>query len=118
MDKKERENYRKLLLREKLRIFQNLGFLEEVNLEASEKGHAGIPTHPAELGTDNFEKNLGIKLATEERSLLEKINKALEKVDDQTYGLCENCGKKISKKRLKAIPYTKLCYNCQKEQEK
>ena len=115
MDKREKEKFKQLLLKEKLRIFKNLGFLESSSLE--NKG-TGMSTHPADLGTDRFEKDLGLDLASNEGILLQRINESLEKIEKGTYGLCEECGKKISKKRLLAIPYANLCYSCQQKMER
>ena len=104
-----------MLLKEKLRIFENLGFLESSSLENKV---IGMSTHPADLGTDRFGKDLGLDLASAEGILLQRINESLEKVEKGTYGLCEECGKKISKKRLLAVPYANLCYSCQQKIEK
>ena len=116
MEEREKEKFQRLLLKEKLRIFENLGFLESSSLE--NRGESGISTHPAELGTDNFEKDLGLDLASNEGILLQRINESLEKIEKGTYGLCEECGKRISKKRLLALPYANLCYSCQQKTEK
>ena len=48
---------------------------------------------------------------------LDAIEAALERIEDRTYGDCEECGKPIKKTRLKAIPYTPLCINCASERE-
>ncbi|MCM8760108.1 MAG: hypothetical protein NC832_00075 [Candidatus Omnitrophica bacterium] len=75
MNKKEKKYYLELLNREKERIFKNLGYLKE----GIESGEKGIPTHIADYGTDEFEKDLDIELSDEERKILEKIELAVEK---------------------------------------
>jgi DnaK suppressor protein len=50
--------------------------------------------------------------------LLDKIQKALLRLDDGTFGVCEECGEKISQKRLEARPETTLCIRCKEEQER
>lgn len=57
-------------------------------------------------------------LGERERVKLNAINTALEKMEDGTYGLCEDCGEAINKKRLKIIPFARFCINCQSEHEK
>jgi len=57
-------------------------------------------------------------LGERERAKLNAINAALEKIEDCTYGECEECGEEINKKRLKIIPFAKYCINCQSEIEK
>jgi RNA polymerase-binding transcription factor DksA len=53
-----------------------------------------------------------------EKSFLDKINKALVKIDDGTFGVCEECGEEISVKRLEARPETTLCIKCKEDQER
>ncbi|MCX5901501.1 MAG: TraR/DksA family transcriptional regulator [Proteobacteria bacterium] len=57
-------------------------------------------------------------LGERERAKLNAINSALEKIEDGTYGECEECGEEINKKRLKIIPFAKFCINCQSDHEK
>jgi DnaK suppressor protein len=57
-------------------------------------------------------------LGERERAKLNAINTAIEKIEDGTYGECEECGCEINKKRLKIIPFAKYCINCQSELEK
>lgn len=57
-------------------------------------------------------------LGERERAKLNAINTALEKMEDGTYGQCEDCGEAINKKRLKIIPFAKFCISCQSEHEK
>lgn len=115
MDRKEKKYYLELLKKEKERIFKNLGYLKE----GIGSGEKGIPTHIADYGTDEFEKGLDINLSDEERKILENIDIAIEKIEkNKNYGICEECNKKISTSRLKAIPYARYCIKCQREKEK
>jgi len=114
MDRKEKKYYMDLLNREKERIFKNLGYLKE----GIGSGEKGIPTHIADHGTDEFEKGLDIDVSDAERKILTKINGAIEKIEKNKYGICDECGKKIPKSRLKALPYAKCCIKCQREKEK
>ncbi|MCP4715631.1 MAG: TraR/DksA family transcriptional regulator [Deltaproteobacteria bacterium] len=57
-------------------------------------------------------------LGERERSKLAAIDNALEKIEDEGYGVCEECGMDINKKRLKIIPYALYCIECQSELEK
>lgn len=73
--------------------------------------------HPAEIATELFQLELNNALKVHEEHLLEEINYALEKINNGKYGECETCGKEISYKRLKALPYSRLCMNCQNDKE-
>ncbi|MDT8446802.1 MAG: TraR/DksA family transcriptional regulator [bacterium] len=57
-------------------------------------------------------------LGERDRRKLEQIASALERIEDSTYGVCEDCGAKISKKRLMALPFTELCIDCKNEEER
>ncbi len=118
MNKKEKEKYKKLLIKEKIRVLKAMGGLQQDSLESRqvEENH-GIPTHLAELASDNFEKNLDLNLSSSEGKLLTKINKALAKLEKKSFGICERCHKKISPKRLQTLPYARFCIACQKEKE-
>ena len=80
-------------------------------------------------GTENFpdlsdqasaeiDQNFTIRLKEREQKLLKKIDEALDRIGEGTFGVCENCGGEISPKRLKARPVTTLCISCKTEQEK
>ncbi|MCL5674369.1 MAG: TraR/DksA family transcriptional regulator [Candidatus Omnitrophica bacterium] len=115
------KEYKDLLLKQKLRILKSLGQLEETtenNLRGNASDTVGVPTHIAELGSDAVEKDLEINLTSSESNILQLIEEALKKIDLKKYGICENCNKSIPVKRLKAIPYTKYCIECQNKMEK
>jgi DnaK suppressor protein len=63
------------------------------------------------------ERNFELRIRDRERKLLKKLNDALSRLDEGTFGICESCGGKISEKRLMARPVTTLCINCKKKQE-
>jgi YteA family regulatory protein len=73
---------------------------------------SGYDNHPADLGEETFEraKDLGLKGNT--KVLLMKVNHALDRINNGTYGICEKCGQKIEEQRLNALPYTTFCVNC------
>ncbi|HHV18279.1 MAG TPA: conjugal transfer protein TraR [Thermoanaerobacterales bacterium] len=79
---------------------------------------SGYDNHPADLGAETFEraKDLGLKGNT--KVILMKVNHALNRINNGTYGICENCGKPIEEERLKALPYTTFCVDCKISEEK
>ena len=124
MNKKEKEKYKKLLIKEKIRILEAMGALQKDSLELrqAEGENHGVPTHLAELASDNFEKNLDLNLTSSEGKLLTKINNALAKLisgrsNQGSFGICEKCQGKISQKRLRALPYARFCITCQRSRE-
>ncbi|HWP65702.1 MAG TPA: RNA polymerase-binding protein DksA [Candidatus Limnocylindria bacterium] len=72
------------------------------------------PTDRASLeGT----RTLTLRIRDRERKLITKIDEALGRIDDGSYGVCEECGGPIAVERLKARPVTTLCITCKAEQE-
>jgi len=114
MKKEEKEYFLKLLEKEKEKITRNLTYAREV----IERGEKGVPTHIADYGTDEFEKDLEVGLSNSESQILQAVDIAIKKIKEGNYGICEGCGKQIPKERLKAIPYARFCIKCQTEREK
>jgi len=71
-------------------------------------------TDQASVETD---QNFVLRLREREQQLLKKINDAIDRINDETFGICEVCGGPISIKRLKARPVTTLCIECKTKQE-
>lgn len=90
-----------------------------------DNGDSRSPTHPAELGSDNYEQDFALDLIRNEQQTLKEIAVALKKCDEGTFGQCEGClaeGKTqkqsaIPKTRLKEIPWARNCVECQRKAE-
>ncbi|MBW2145701.1 MAG: TraR/DksA family transcriptional regulator [Deltaproteobacteria bacterium] len=68
-------------------------------------------------GTER-DRELGLLLSNRDRAKLKAINDALERIEDGTYGVCEECEKKIRLERLKVMPFARYCVDCQSKMEK
>jgi DnaK suppressor protein len=79
---------------------------------------SSMPIHMAELGSDNFEQEFTLSLMETEEGTLELIEAALERIEDNEYGTCIECGGPIPKTRLNAIPYTPMCIKCAERRER
>lgn len=73
--------------------------------------------HPAEMATELFQIEMNNALKVHEEHLLKDIHDALGRIYDGTYGKCDFCGKDIGKERLEALPYSRLCINCETSKE-
>jgi len=110
---KERLEFFRELLNERMKTL----------LEEAEKTVSGMtndkdtfpdPTDRANLETD---RNFLLRIRDRERKLILKIKEALARIDDGTFGICEECGEEISEERLKARPVTTLCIECKTKAE-
>jgi len=78
---------------------------------------SGYGLHMADSATDSYDREFFMNIATGEQKIIYEIDEALKRIEVGEYGSCINCEKAITQKRLKAIPYAKLCIKCQKEKE-
>jgi len=122
MLKKELKRYRELLLKNKERILEGIKHISDDTLKKSQKDAAGdmsgYTLHMADVATDSYDREFSLGLASNDRELLFQVNDALKKIEDGSYGLCQQCTKPITKTRLKAVPFARLCLKCQQTQEK
>ena len=65
--------------------------------------------HPADAGTDSYDRDMALGMLSQEQDALYEIEEALNRIRDGSYGTCELTGKKISRERLDAIPWTRFC---------
>src|SRR5881409_1253834 len=72
-------------------------------------GDVGLDDESADAGTATFEREKDLSIEQNVRDLLQKIDRALGRIDAGTFGVCERCGKTIEKARVKALPYVSLC---------
>jgi len=71
-----------------------------------------------DLASSEYIQSFEFRLRGREKSLLSKLDLALKKIDDGTFGICEICDEPIGKKRLEARPETSLCIKCKEDQER
>jgi len=121
VEKAELERFRKLLLKERKRVLEELDYIEENYVgktprEAS--SGSAYSMHPADVGTDSIEVEKAYLIGAASGAVLEDVDDALRKVDAGTYGCCETCGKVIPAERLEAVPYARTCVACRAEIEK
>ncbi len=72
---------------------------------------------PADRATAESDRSFTLRLRDRERKLIKKIQQALKRIDDGSFGICADCGDEISVPRLKARPMTTFCIQCKSKQE-
>ena len=113
MKKKDLDILKKMLLEEKAKIMRHLESLSDSAEEDLEQGSGDqVDIASLEINQANIQK-----IGKRETFLLKKIDLALKKMDDGTYGECESCGEEIAVPRLMARPVAQLCIDCKTEQE-
>lgn len=88
---------------------------EDVKATDESKGYS---QHQADEGTDDFDRTITLELTNKEYDILRQIERALEKIEDNTYGICDITGEDIPLARLEAIPYATMTVKAQEKFEK
>jgi RNA polymerase-binding protein DksA len=112
LTKKELADLRIRLEEERVQLDTQLTTIETdsfASTQSDSAGDVGLDDEPADAGTATFEREKDLSIENNVRDLLHKIDRALKRMDEGTYGICDVCGKPIEKARVKALPYVDLC---------
>jgi len=113
---------RAILLALKRRLTDSIDRLEEDALKTAGDAAGELTDVPAEhmadRGSDNFMRDVKISVLQNTEAELCDVNRAIEMLEAGTYGQCERCAEKIPAKRLKALPFARLCLAFQEEEER
>ena len=119
-DTKKRDSYKKLLLKIKEEILNDIKQMSSTNSQSQKDSSgdvSGHALHMADVATDMYDREFNLGLASNDRELLYKVDGALNRIEDNTYGICQVCSKSIATARLKALPYVETCLKCQEKIE-
>jgi DnaK suppressor protein len=116
LSKEEIAHFKQRLLEMRHQVVKALeGTKKEVASPDEAKGYS---QHSADEGTDDFVKQINLEVTNKEFGLLRQIDRALEKIEEGTYGVCDISEKPIPIKRLEAIPYATMTVQSQEMFEK
>jgi len=88
----------------------------EVQAEREGNKDEGMDTY--DLASEERDREINFILSDRERVKLKQIDDALERLGDGAYGVCDSCGLEIAEQRLEAMPFSRLCRDCQEDQER
>ncbi len=114
MRKSELKKLKQILLdmRQSIVMGDKTSSIDDESLESSE-----MPDESDKACTEASQK-IAIRIMDRDRNLLRKVEKALDKFEDGSFGMCERCEEEISVQRLKVRPVTTLCIDCKEDEEK
>lgn len=114
--------FKKLILKRKEEIIDEIDHISQDTLRKSQKDAAGdisgYTYHMADVATDTYDREFSLELASNERKTLIELEDAAKRIDEGTFGICEDCKTLITKTRLKVVPQARLCIKCQERREK
>ncbi len=109
---KELDEFKTRLLEERAELETQLTTIEESSFATPQSdisGEVSFDEDSADAGTATFERERDLSIENNVRDLMQKIDRALARMEEGTFGICVKCGKPIEKARLKALPYVELC---------
>lgn len=121
LKKKQLNEFRDLLLEKRRSLIGDMVGMTGGggrSMQESSGDLSNMPTHPADIGSDNFEHEFTLGLLESERKMLDEINEALQRIEDGTFGICMGTGEPIGLPRLKARPWCKYSIEYQRLIEK
>mgnify|MGYP000921108715 CR=1 FL=1 len=121
MDPAKVKKYVARLQAERERLAKEIERLERTGIGdnmADSLGELSVyDNHPADIGSELFERAKDLGLQDNARLLLQKVEHALAKVQDGSYGRCDQCGGLIGEERLEAVPWADKCIKCQRQED-
>jgi RNA polymerase-binding protein DksA len=119
LDEKKLDYYKKMLLKLKDHFVHDINNMSKnPGSQNSDSGDvSGHVLHMADVATDMYDREFNLGLASTEREVLQKIDQALKRIAEKSFGACVECEKAIPVARLKAIPYVETCLKCQEKIE-
>ena len=116
LKKSEIEKFKTRLLELRAQLMRTLqGSAAEVKTPDEATGYS---QHQADQGTDDFDRTITLEVTTKEFNVLKQVERALEKIEEGTYGICDVTGEEIPKPRLDAVPYAVMTVKAQEKMEK
>jgi len=122
LTKKELLEFKKIISKRKEEVSKEIEHISDDTLKKSQKEASGdisgYTYHMADMATDNYDREFSLGLASNDRQVLYELDDAMKRIEDGSFGVCEDCNSIISKVRLKAVPHARLCIKCQEKREK
>jgi len=114
LDKRTIDRFKKLLLKEREEIMGDVKQIHESSQEVGQDGIQDIGDEAANV----YNKQILLTLNENERLRVKEVDEALDRMENGTYGVCEECGEPIGLKRLEVKPVAKYCVPCKTKLEK
>jgi len=114
LDKRTLQRFKKILLKEREEIIGGVKQTLESSKEIGQDGTQDIGDEAANI----YNKQILLSLTENERLRLQELDEALDRIANQTYGVCEECGGPIGMKRLEVRPIAEYCVPCKTKMEK
>jgi RNA polymerase-binding protein DksA len=120
LNKEQIKQFRQLLITERAKLADEIKSIAK-DAATSPRDASGdlsaYTVHMADMAADTYDRELSMNIASSEQEILYQIDDALKRLDEGSYGICQQCNQPITMSRLKAVPYASLCIACQRSKE-
>ena len=120
LTKDQLKQFRQLLITERAKLVQEIRSIAQDNSKTPRDASGDLSAytvHMADMAADTYERELSMNIVSSEQEILYQIDDALKRMDDGSFGSCQQCNQVITMSRLKAVPYASLCIACQRVKE-
>lgn len=114
------KQFRQLLITERVKFAKEIKSIAQDTSKSPREASGDLSAytvHMADMAADTYERELSMNIVSSEQEVLYQIDDALKRIDDGSFGVCQQCNEAISMSRLKAVPYASLCIGCQRAKE-
>ena len=112
LTQEELDFFHDLLLKERANILNRIRRYSDARTTTRQAGE-----EMADVGSDNFIRETNLSMIGDEAERMRMIDTALQNIQNNSYGICQECGRRIGVARLKAKPYARYCIDCKESQE-
>ena len=120
LSREQIKQFRQLLITERVKLAEEIKSIAR-DVSTTPRDASGdlsaYTVHMADMAADTYERELSMNIVSSEQEILYQIDDALKRLDDGSFGLCQQCNQPITMSRLRAVPYASLCIACQRSKE-
>ena len=120
LSKEQVKQLRQLLITERAKLAGEIKAIAQDTAKSPREASGDLSAytvHMADMAADTYERELSMNIVSSEQELLYQIDDALKRLDDGSFGVCQQCNQPVSMSRLKAVPYASMCISCQRAKE-
>ena len=118
--KEQMKNFRQLLITDRAKLAEEIKTIaREASISPRDASGdlSAYTIHMADMAADTYDRELSMNLVSSEQEMLYQIDDALKRLEDGSFGLCQQCNQPIAMSRLRAVPYASMCITCQRAKE-
>jgi RNA polymerase-binding protein DksA len=121
LSKDQLKQFRQLLITERAKLVDEIRSIAHDASTTPKEASGDLSSytvHMADMASDTCERELSMNIVSSEQEILYQIDDALKRLEEGSFGVCQECNTPITMSRLKAVPYAAMCIECQRSKEK